>query len=165
VVSDIKFLQELNKSLEWGTVNWQTPVNIQSAIKVGLYPSNDVIVQTDSPGVAFWAPLVFVSCTSPEGQCHPRAFFRFFMRFQFSWLIITQLLHRSIGTAISRTSWVLKALEESKCLWINDLLPNVPPTLALSLAWDRKTFDTELKNLWPILGFKFSSWRKCNGEQ
>lgn len=72
---------------------------MQAAIKVGLYPSNDVISWTDSLGVAFQATLGLVSCTPTEGQSHLRAFF-FFSDYSFIfsglWPIITQLLHHTV---------------------------------------------------------------------
>ncbi|MGE9640827.1 hypothetical protein ACQP3J_27655, partial [Escherichia coli] len=71
----------LLKGPEWDTVNWQTVVNMQAAIKVGLYPSNDVTSWTDSLGVAFQATPVIVSCPSTEGHCH----LSFFFFFQGNW--------------------------------------------------------------------------------
>lgn len=110
------FCKGLFKGLERDTVNWQTLVNMQAAIKVGLYPSNDVISWTDSLGVAFQATPGLVSCTPTEGQSHLRVFFffRFFVHFQ--WLVAnyhTAPAPHCAGTAINKTSWV------SKRLWKN----------------------------------------------
>lgn len=69
---------------------------MQAAIKVGLYPSNDVISWTDSLGVAFQATPVLVSCTSTEGQSHLRAFSDSSCIFSGLWPIITQLPRHTV---------------------------------------------------------------------
>lgn len=90
------FCKGLFKGLEGDTVNWQTLVNMQAAIKVGLYPSNDVISWTDSLGVAFQATPGLVSCTPTEGQSHLRVFFFQILR-AFS-VACGQLSHSSCST-------------------------------------------------------------------
>lgn len=114
---------------------------MQSAIKVGLDPSGDVIKWTDSPGVAFQAVLVIVSCTSVSSK----AFVSFFMHFS----VLVANYHsppvpHCVGTAIIRTSWVLKkkALEESKCMWTNDPVTKCTSSAGpLADPWDKKTFQ------------------------
>lgn len=94
---------------------------MQAAIKVGLYPSNDVISWTDSLGVAFQATPGLVSCTPTEGQSHLRVFFFFFRFFvHFQWLVAnyhTAPAPHCAGTAINKTSWVSKRLwkHQSTC--------------------------------------------------
>lgn len=91
---------------------------MQAAIKVGLYPSNDVISWTDSLGVAFQATPGLVSCTPTEGQSHLRVFFFFSDSsciFSGLWPIITQLLlHTVLEQQLTRPPGSQKGFERIK---------------------------------------------------
>lgn len=89
---------------------------MQAAIKVGLYPSNDVISWTDSLGVAFKATSGLVGCTLTEGQSHLRAFFLdSSCIFSGLWPIITQLLrHTVLEQQLTRPPGSQKGFERIK---------------------------------------------------